>query len=58
MNIKRIFGSILTGLGICALIYASILFVNTSNEGTRDIKILITYTVICIRPNAGVMFAG
>ena len=43
MNLKRIFGSILTGLGICALIYASILFVNTSSVGVRDVKILFTY---------------
>ena len=43
MNIKRIFGSILTGLGLCALIYASILFVNSNSEGARDLKILFTY---------------
>ena len=43
MNIKRIFGSILTGIGICALIYAAVLFVNTSSEGIREVKILITY---------------
>lgn len=43
MNLKRIFGAILTGLGICALIYAAVLFVNTNSGGVRDIKILITY---------------
>jgi len=46
MNIKKIFGSILTGLGICSLIYASILFVNTTSEGTRDVKMLITFGVL------------
>jgi hypothetical protein len=46
MNIKKLFGSILTGLGICALIYASILFVNTTSEGTRDVKMLITFGVL------------
>jgi uncharacterized membrane protein len=42
MNIKRIFGTILTILGIVGLIYAAVLFVNTS-EGMRNIKILATY---------------
>lgn len=42
MNIKRIFGALLTVLGIVGLIYAAVLFVNTSS-GTRDIKTLITY---------------
>ncbi len=45
MNIKRIFGAILTILGIVGLIYAAVLFVNTSN-GTRNIKILATYGVL------------
>jgi hypothetical protein len=45
MNIKRIFGSILTVLGIVGLIYTAILFVNTSG-GVRDIKGLITYGVL------------
>lgn len=46
MDIKRIFGSILTGLGIISLIYAAILFVNTSAAGARDVKILITYSAL------------
>lgn len=46
MDIKRIFGTILTGLGIISLIYAAILFVNTSPSGARDVKILITYSVL------------
>lgn len=45
MNIKRIFGGILTVLGICGLIYTAVLFVNnTSNE--TNIKALIIYGVI------------
>jgi hypothetical protein len=46
MDIKRIFGTILTGLGIIALIYAAILFVNTSPSGARDVKVLITYSAL------------
>ncbi len=45
MNIKRIFGSILTILGIVGLIYGAILFVNTSG-GTRDTRALIIYGVL------------
>lgn len=42
MNIKRIFGSILTVLGIVGLIYGAILFVNMK-EGMRDVRALIIY---------------
>ncbi|MDQ7818876.1 MAG: hypothetical protein RDU14_17745 [Melioribacteraceae bacterium] len=42
---KRIFGAILTVLGIAALIYVAVLFVNTSG-GTTDIKALIIFGVI------------
>ncbi len=45
MNIKRIFGAILTVLGIGGLIYTAILFVNTSG-GTRDVKALIIYGIL------------
>lgn len=45
MNIKRIFGAILTVLGIVGLIYAAILFVNSS-DGIRNIKMLVTYGVL------------
>jgi uncharacterized membrane protein len=45
MNLKRIFGSILTLLGIGGLIYTAILFVNTSG-GTKDIKALVIYGVL------------
>lgn len=47
MNIKRIFGSTLTILGIVGLIYGAILFVNTSG-GTRDIRALIIYGILGI----------
>ena len=42
MNIKKIFGSILTVLGIAALIYGAILFVNSS-PGTQNMRAMITY---------------
>lgn len=42
MNLKRIFGALLTILGIAGLIYAAVLFVNTSG-GTRNIKTLVIY---------------
>jgi hypothetical protein len=45
MNIKRIFGSVLTILGIVGLIYGAILFVNTSG-GNRDVRALVTYGIL------------
>ena len=42
MNIKRVFGSILTILGIVGLIYGAVLFVNMSG-GMRDTRALIIY---------------
>jgi predicted Na+-dependent transporter len=45
MNLKRIFGALLTALGIGALIYAAILFMNTSG-GNQDIKALIIYGIL------------
>jgi hypothetical protein len=42
MNIKRIFGALLTVLGIIGLIYAAVLFVNTSG-GERDVRTLAIY---------------
>lgn len=47
MNLKRIFGALLTGLGIAGLIYAAVVFADTSGE-TRDIKSLIIYGVLGI----------
>ncbi|MFA6571971.1 MAG: hypothetical protein WCT77_12135 [Bacteroidota bacterium] len=45
MNLKRIFGAILTILGIGGLIYTAIIFVNTSG-GMRDIKALLIYGIL------------
>lgn len=45
MNLKRIFGAILTILGIAGLIYAAVVFTNTSG-GMRDIKALLVYGVL------------
>jgi hypothetical protein len=51
MNLKRIFGALLTVLGIGGLIYTAIVFVNTSG-GTREIKALIIYGIL------GIVFFG
>jgi len=51
MNVKRIFGAILTLLGIAGLVYGAIVFTNTSG-GTRDIKSLIIFGVL------GLLFFG
>lgn len=45
MNVKRIFGAILTLLGIGGLIYTAMIFMNTAG-GNRDIKVLIIYGVL------------
>ena len=45
MNIKRIFGAILTILGIISLIYAAQSFMTASNN-TKDIKTLIIFSVL------------
>ncbi len=45
MNLKRIFGAVLTILGIAGLIYAAVLFVNTTG-GTRNIKSLAIYGIL------------
>ncbi len=45
MNIKRIFGAILTILGIVGLIYGAILFVNHTS-GARDVRALIIYGLL------------
>ena len=47
MNLKRIFGALLTILGIVGLIYASIEFVNTSGSG-RDIRAIIIFGLLGI----------
>lgn len=45
MNIKRIFGALLTLAGISALIYTAVVFADTSG-GERDIRALIIYGVL------------
>jgi hypothetical protein len=45
MNIKRIFGALLTVLGTGGLIYAAVVFVNNSG-GTRDTKTLVIYGIL------------
>lgn len=45
MNVKRIFGVILTLLGIGGLIYTAVLFSNTSG-GSRDVRSLIIFGVL------------
>lgn len=45
MNLKRIFGAILTVLGIVSLIYAAQMFLN-GNDGNRQVRELIVFTVL------------
>jgi uncharacterized membrane protein len=45
MNIKRIFGALLTVLGIGSLIYAAVVYVNNSG-GTRDTKTLVIFGIL------------
>ncbi len=47
MNIKRIFGTMLTLLGVAGLIMAAVLFVNDS-AGEHQIKTMITYGVLSL----------
>lgn len=45
MNLKRIFGALLTALGIGGLIYTAIVFTNTTGN-TGDVKELIIYGIL------------
>lgn len=45
MNLKRIFGTILTILGIIGLIYAAFIFVNSST-GEQSIKVISIYGIL------------
>ncbi|MBP4142201.1 hypothetical protein MW871_10955 [Flavobacterium sp. I-SCBP12n] len=47
MNLKRIFGALLTTLGIAGLIYTAVLFAQTSGE-MNDIKGLVIYGILGI----------
>jgi hypothetical protein len=45
MNLKRIFGALLTLLGIGGLIYAAVVFINAA-DSTRDMKAIAIYGVL------------
>ena len=45
MNLKRIFGALLTIMGTIGLIYAAVLFVDATGS-THDIKALSTYGIL------------
>jgi hypothetical protein len=45
MNLKRIFGALLTLLGTGSLIYAAVIFVN-NHGGTLDIKSLAIFGIL------------
>jgi predicted lipid-binding transport protein (Tim44 family) len=45
MNIKRVFGGLLTILGIGSLIYTAVVFINTSG-GKHDIKSLVIFGIL------------
>ncbi len=47
MNLKRIFGALLTALGIGALIYTAVVFANTGGSN-NDVKSLIIYGILGI----------
>ncbi|MCX6285199.1 MAG: hypothetical protein NTW31_13310 [Bacteroidetes bacterium] len=47
MNVKRIFGGLLTILGIAGLIYAAVVFATTSS-GARSIKLLVVFSILGI----------
>mgnify|MGYP003472234635 CR=1 FL=1 len=47
MNLKRFFGGLLTLLGIGGLIYAAVVFANTTGA-TRDVKSLIIFGILGI----------
>ena len=51
MNIKRIFGALLTVLGIGGLIYAAIMFASHAN-GAHNTKLLLTFGIL------GLLFFG
>ncbi len=45
MNLKRIFGALLTLLGIVGLVYTAVTFVNTKGNN-QDVKILFMYGIL------------
>ena len=47
MNLKRIFGAVLTTAGIIGLIYGAVLFMNTGGA-QRDIRGIIIFAILGI----------
>jgi hypothetical protein len=47
MNLKRVFGGLLTVLGIIGLIYSAVLFAHTSGA-THDVKAIAIYGILGI----------
>ena len=47
MNLKRIFGAVLTILGTAGLIYVAIIYVN-SPGGANNLKILLVYGLLSL----------
>ena len=45
MNLKRIFGAVLTVLGIVSLIYAAYVFANTSTQ-EQNVKTTLVYGIL------------
>jgi uncharacterized membrane protein len=45
MNLKRLFGALLTLLGIVGLVYTAVTFVNTKSND-QDVKILFMYGIL------------
>ena len=45
MNLRRIFGTILTALGIGGLVYTAVIFSNTSGSN-QEVRTLIIYGVL------------
>jgi uncharacterized membrane protein len=45
MNIKRIFGTFLTILGVVGLVMAAIQFVNNS-AGAHNVRVLVTFAIL------------
>jgi uncharacterized membrane protein len=46
MNLKRIFGALLTVLGLGGLIYAAVTFVNTGGGSNYNIRAMLVYGIL------------
>lgn len=45
MNLKRIFGSVLTIIGTAGLIYTAVIFVNSS-DASQNFRLLLVYGIL------------